>query len=116
VTEYLCLLRSFYFCDMTILGSFDIQDVPAPVALAAGATSRVPGVAERSGAAQQLEGLMKDLHGKVTAHTLDVSSAENASPKLESESQLFWLEETLGATICGWVIGSMQSFCIEAGS
>jgi hypothetical protein len=95
---------------------FDIQDLSAPAAPAAGATSRVPGgVTDWSGAAQ-LEGLLEDMHGKVSTRTLDVSSGENASPRSESESRLFWLEETLGATVCGCVIGSKQSvhrFCIS---
>jgi hypothetical protein len=64
----------------------------------------------------QLEGLIEDIHGKVSSRTIDISSGGTASPRLESESRLFWLEETLGATICGCVIGSKQSvhrFCIS---
>ena len=56
------------------------------------------------------------MHGKVTDRMTDVYGAENESPKSESESRLFWLEETLGATICGCIIGSKQSvhrFCIS---
>jgi hypothetical protein len=59
---------------------------------------------------------MEDLHGKVSDCTLDVSIVENASPKLESENRHFWLEETLGATAWGCIIGSKQSvhrFCIS---
>jgi hypothetical protein len=58
---------------------------------------------------------MEDMHGKVSTCMLDVSSGENASPRSGSESLLFWLEDMLGATICGCVIGSKQSvyrFCI----
>lgn len=87
---------------------FNIQDLSAPAAPVMGTTSRVLGGTDWSGAAQ-LGGMMEDLHGKATTGRLDISSAENASPKLESESRLFWLGEMLGATVCGCMIGSKQS-------
>lgn len=94
---------------------FDIPDLSASAASAAGTTSGVPGgVTDRTGAAQR-EGTVENLHGKTTRMT-DAYSAEDASPKSESESRLFWLEETLGATVCGCIIGSRQSvhrFCIS---
>ena len=96
---------------------FNIPDLSASATPAApGASSGVPGGGtDRSGAAQP-DGTIGDLHGKVTTRTMDVYSADNASPKSESESRLFWLEETLGATVCGCIIGSKQSvhrFCIS---
>jgi hypothetical protein len=80
--------------------------LPNTVALAKNATSRVSGGGANWSGAPQLEGLMEDMHGKVSTGILDVSSAENASPKLESESRLFWLERRLGANVFGCIIGS----------